>query len=345
MQCTLLIPHLFWPGAAAATVTQGLALPQLTKLLARSRLERCPAVTREAWLCQAFGVERQQDWPVAPLTLTIDGEDPANHYWLRADPVHLKVARDRLVLVDSSLFEVTSEECRSMLAALNLHFAQSGLAFHASHPKRWYVRLPREPALITHALSEVAGEDVRRYLPSGADALVWHGVFNETQMLLHEHAVNENRDARGEPAVNSVWFWGGGTRPVVPGRVFQRVWSDDALAVGLAAGAVVPADAAPRDAVSWLQQLPRSTRSTESHLITIDDLAAAVAYQDPDAWRTRMAALEERWIGPLVQAVRERRVSQITLVALGETHCCRFVAAALDLMKLWRRSRMLSAYA
>ena len=36
-------------------------------------------------------------------------------------------------------------------------------------------------------------------------------------MLLHAHPVNEAREARGEPAVNSLWLWGAGPR-AAPGR-------------------------------------------------------------------------------------------------------------------------------
>ena len=99
------------------------------------------------------------------------------------------------------------------------------------------MKLARAPKLVDSQLSEVAGKDVQPYLPAGADALEWHRIFNEAQMLLHEHAVNEAREARGEPAVNSVWFWGGGTRPAVPGRPFDAVWSDDTTAIALAAAA------------------------------------------------------------------------------------------------------------
>ena len=55
----------------------------------------------EGWLCQAFEVDRQRDWPIAPLTLCVDGGEPDLAYWLRADPVHIKVSREGLHLVDS----------------------------------------------------------------------------------------------------------------------------------------------------------------------------------------------------------------------------------------------------
>src|SRR5688500_19577409 len=118
MQSTLLIPQLFWPRESADMAVRGLELPALSTLLARAHGERFPAVSAEAWLCQAFEVERQRDWPIAPLTLALDGVEPHDAYWLRADPVHIKVRREGLHLVDSALFDVSTDEAQSFTDAL-----------------------------------------------------------------------------------------------------------------------------------------------------------------------------------------------------------------------------------
>src|SRR5688500_11585668 len=194
MHCTLLIPDLFWPRETADTVTRSLDLPVLTTLLARASAQRFAAITTEGWLCQAFEVERQHDWPLAPLTLERDGFDPADAFWLRADPIHIKVERDRLSVVDSTLFEISDEEARAFVEALDRHFSADGISFVWTTPKRWYARVARAPDLVTRSLREVAGRDVQRNLPAGADALHWHRVFNEAQMLLHGHAANAARE-------------------------------------------------------------------------------------------------------------------------------------------------------
>jgi hypothetical protein len=345
MQCTLLIPHLFWPRDTADQVTRDLDLPELTKLLARARGNRDPATTPEAWLCQAFGIERQQDWPIAPLTAAIDEGESGDGYWLRADPVHLKVSRDRLLLVDSALLDVAAEEAQSLVRTLNEHFADEGIAFRAPKAKRWYATLARAPRLTTRTISEVAGKDVHQYLPSGADALAWHGIFNEVQMLLHEHPVNERREARGEPALNSVWFWGGGVRPDVRGTPFDAVWSNNEVATALAAASGIRTETAPSDGTAWLARASLPQTRSESHLIVLDDLASAVAYQDVDAWRTRLAELDTRWFAPLLSAVRKGRITQLSVAAPGEASCSLFVLHRADLLKLWRRAKSFSAYA
>jgi hypothetical protein len=345
MQCTLLIPRLFWPRHAADTVAHGLALPALTTILARSSAERYPAVAPEAWLCQAFEVERQQDWPVAPLTLALDHGDPGDAYWLRADPVHIKVSREGLHLVDNALFDVSDEEAQALVTKLNEHFAGQDVTFHAPNPKRWYARVGRRPELVTSALREVAGKDVQQHLPTGADALAWHGMFNEIQMLLHDHPLNEAREARGEPEMNSVWFWGGGTTPAVPGRHFASVSSNDPTALALAAAGDTHAVPLPADAGVWLGEIASAKSNGESHLAVLDDLATAVTYDDPDAWRTRITALEARWFAPLVNALGRGHIEALALVALGEETSCRFSLHRPDLLKFWRRAKALSAYA
>jgi hypothetical protein len=344
MKCTLLIPRLFWHRSTAEVVAQGLELRALTTLLARASVEHYPAITPEAWLCQAFEVERQQDWPVAPLTLAVDGGDPDDAYWLRADPVHIKVSREGLHLVDNALFDVPVEDARALVALLNAHFASADISFRAPHPRRWYARLSRKPDLVTHSTSEVAGRDVQQYLPGGGDALAWHGTFNEAQMLLHEHPVNEARAARGEPELNSVWFWGGGTMPAVPACHFASVSSDDPTATALAAAADMHPRAVPADAETWFAALEREHGTQRTHLVVLDDLTTAVQYEDGDAWRTRIAALETGWFAPLTAALRKGRLTEMAIVVLGERASSRFTIRSTDLLKVWRRPKPLSAY-
>ena len=345
MHCTLLIPGLFWPRAGADEVARGLEVPALRRLLARSEAQRFAPVTPEGWLCQAFQIERGQDWPVAPLTLELDGGEPDDAYWLRADPVHLKIERHRLLLVDNALFHIAHDEAQALAATLNAHFEREGLAFHAPHPKRWYVKLPRTPALLTHSMNEAAGHDVKPYLPEGADALEWHGVFNEAQMLLHAHAVNVSREERGEPAVNSVWFWGGGRRQMVRGRPFGAVWANDAVATAIGAEAEASAVPLPRDAAAFFSAAADAAHEAESHLLVIDSAANAAAYGDKEGWRERLSRLEAQWFVPLLDALRTGRVTGLAIVVPGPETCLRFDVARLDLYKIWRQLHVLSAYA
>ena len=344
MQCTLLIPRLFWPKESAEAAASGLSVPALATLLGRSRAERFEAIPIEGWLCQAFQVERQQDWPIAPFTLAIDGGEVGDAYWLRADPVHLEMDRDRLLMIESAAFDLDADEAQALVSALNTHFAHTAISFHARAPKRWYVSVAQAPKLVTRCASEVAGHDVQGFLPTGPDALEWHGIFNEVQMLLHAHAVNAAREERGEAAVNSVWFWGGGVQAPVRGRPYDQVSSDHVLATALAVGGDVPALGRPADAAAWLASPGTDATRDSSHLVVLDDLAVASAHHDGSAWRERIAALESEWFAPLLRALREGRVSRIALVVPGENGCWRFDLGRRDLLKFWRRAKPWTEY-
>ena len=187
MQCTLLIPHLFWPQEAADAVASGLELPAFRTLLGRSRAERFDAVPYEGWLCRAFQVERQQDWPVAPLTLAIDGGEIGDAYCLRADPVHLKMQRDRLLLIENGLFDVSTEDAQALVSSLNQHFAAEGIAFYTRDPKRWYAENPAA-AGARYALDERSRRQRRRRVSAHRRGCApWHRLFNDAQMVLHAH--------------------------------------------------------------------------------------------------------------------------------------------------------------
>jgi len=128
-------------------------------------------------------------------------------HWLRADPVHCLLMRDHLVLDDPAHLGLQAEEARQLLETINQHFALDGLRFFAPHPQRWYVRLERAPQLSVCPLAEAMGKSVADLLPSGAEAVLWRQRLNEAQMLLHEHPVNQVREAHDLAEVNSLWLY------------------------------------------------------------------------------------------------------------------------------------------
>ncbi|MDE2367068.1 MAG: phosphoglycerate mutase, partial [Betaproteobacteria bacterium] len=145
MNLHLLVPSLFWPDATLTAIYRDLPLPALESLLAKSSHNDDGPQEFEAWLCQTFKVAKQLDWPVAPITLTLDGAErirAGDDYWVRADPVHLQIERDQLILADSRVFPISSEEANQLTGLLNRHFAASGqkIVFFPLQPDRWYLR-------------------------------------------------------------------------------------------------------------------------------------------------------------------------------------------------------------
>ena len=338
MHVTLLVPDLFWPRGDAREAGRELKLPALELLLARARRQDFPPIGAEAWLCQAFEVERQQDWPVAPLTLAHDGGDAGDHYWLRADPVHFAAHRDRLTLIDTPALKPGAEDAAEFISLFNRHFSGDGLEFLALHPSRWYVRAPGTPRLATRELSQAAGRDVAGMLPTGEDGARWRRTLNEIQMLLHEHPVNQRRESRGELPINSVWLWGGGRRTAVPGQHFTHLAGDYSLAHALAS--ITGTETVSARAVTD----SRLAANASARLLVVTDTSAA-RHGDERAWRQALEIMERDWLAPLHAALRRRQLEGLAIVSLHPRACERFDVTPTDLLKFWRTARPHSAHA
>lgn len=328
------IPDLFLPGEIAAEVCAGLELSALETLLARAQPERLPACTLEQWLCNAYGVA---DQAVAPATLLAEGMAPETFYWLRADPVHLRLRHGQMILQTDALMR--PEEAEQLCASLNTHFSGTGLRFFAPHPQRWYLRLDKAPAMATHSLAQVAGKNVHAHLPAGADALHWIGVFNEIQMLFFEHAVNQAREARGELPVNSVWLWGGGYAGGKLAQPFGRMYGDSDLAAAFAQASGASCAAAPDSGRDWLEQGEGAT------LLVCEGLRRALQQGDLQAWRASLQRFEQTCAVPLLAALRAGHIVRVTLEAPGADAVRRFELTRVMAWKLWRRPQNLAHYA
>jgi len=335
MHCHLLVPDLFWPASAGADPYRGLALPALETLLARGRRSRIPGGSLERWLAGAY---RLADvLPLAPYSLRGDGADPGAHWWMRADPVHLKFDRDRLILADASRLAVTPEEARDFVAALNSHFDEEGIAFAAPRPQRWYVRTAGAMRLRTTPTSEAAGRNVETLLPQGEDGARWRRIVNEVQMLLHQHPRNEAREQQGRPAVNSLWIWGPG-RDETPAAAYDTVWTDHPLARGLAAASGSACRPLPASGEPLLQA---GARGSQLVVLTLP----ATQYGESAEWRDALATLERSWAAVLLAGLLSAALESLTLHGLGPDHGQTSVLARRDRLRFWQTRRPLDAYA
>lgn len=216
-------------------------------------------------------------WPVAALTRQLDAGDAAGSAWLRADPAH--VAPDlqgaRLLAVGETL-QLGADDVAALLPALKPLFGDAGLVLEAPVPARWYLRMAAGQPVPDFAAPEQAlGDDLFDHLPAGESGRRWRALLTEAQILLHQHPWNRERQARGLPAINSLWFWGGGTLPERVTTSHAQVRSHDALLRALARAAGVDTDAGEGvDALVDLRTL-RSLARLDGEVLT--PLLAALA--------------------------------------------------------------------
>jgi hypothetical protein len=341
VHCELIVPALLPQSAEIRAALAGLRLPSLELLLARGRRSSDEAVSLETWLVETFEGDPDRDPPAGALTLAASGAATGDAEWMRADPAHLRLNRDQLVLVPGAAFQIQLAEAEALVETLNRHFAGQ-LTFYPVHADRWCVRVEEGVAsdVRTETPLEVAGKDINRHLPTGTGATRWHALLNEMQMVLHEHAVNEAREARGEPAINSVWLWGAGRMPAEAAAQFQSVTAEDALALGFAKAANLRHRLLPGTADEWLGRLPEDGR----HLAILDALRMPAALGDPDAWRSRLMELERAWFTPLLAALKGGRIGMVTVLVPDAEYLRAFESTRHDLRHFWRRLKPLERY-
>jgi hypothetical protein len=332
MKLTLSIPGLTWLDALdGAEAARDLPLPALETLLGRARLSRRPQ-RLSAHLAEPFGLERIAH---AASCAAVDGLDTAGRYWLFADPVNLRIDRDRALLADVGVMRIDADEAAALIAALNAHFADDDWRFHAPTPGRWYVSLPAAPQIEATPLPDVIGENIDEHLPKGHAGLQLGRMLNEIQMLLFSHQVNEAREARGETRVNSVWLWGGGNA-AVPAPLLP-LYADPPLCREMARAGGFESDIAPHTFAAWLDLC-----DGRDGWVLLDRVLGAAQYRDVWGWREAVAELEQDWFAPLLQALRSGRIRHLTLLSHGDNGI-RADIRRPDLFRFWRRGCALSS--
>lgn len=207
-----------------------------------SRCDRLPA-TKAGF---AESLRGAFEWPgqalsMAALSRQADVGDAGDGAWLRADPAHVRADMATARMLACGQLGLTPAECAELAHDLAPLFGDAGLRFDAPVPERWYVRgQPGSTFPDGRSPDEVLGDDLRLHLPEGAAGKRWRLLFNESQVLLHNHPVNQRRARRGVVAVNSLWFWGAGALPGFVRSPLAGVFSARAEVRGLAGVAGLP---------------------------------------------------------------------------------------------------------
>ena len=280
--------------------------PGLDRLLSRARQAPGSSHPYDAVFGLLTDGVQGPDWPAAaPSYLADTGREPPGPL-LRADPVHLRADPVRLRLFDASALAIRAEEAEALACAFNEAFDAEGLRLETACPERWYLHLPSPERIEAQAPRDLLGRPVDDCLPRGSRA--WAPFLNEIQMLFHAHEVNRRREAEGRPVINSLWPWGGGEMPQPRAGVLAGVWTDDAIARGLAILAGVTESPTPVDAEAW-----RATAGEGRHLVWLDGLAAAAGQGHVESWLAALSTLEETWFKPLSGMLGRGRLASLKL--------------------------------
>lgn len=284
---------------------RALRLPLLEKWLAAAAVARLDATTAHDFLAAEFGLSPPA--PVAPITLAGEGGNPQGA-WLRADPVHVRVAPNGASLHSAAVLDIAREEAEALAAALTAHFAGDGLEFRAPASDRWYVRVPPGEVPATTPLGAALGRNAFALMPAATPAINWPAVLTEAQMVLAAHEVNARRERERRPAVNSVWLWGGGEAPMAVTSPYAAIHADEPFARGLG----ILAGSPPSNVPAGIAQVVAGN-ATESTLVVIDTLARPARRGDIARWSEEAGRLESAWFAGFRAALDRHRSVRVIL--------------------------------
>ena len=377
----LLLPFALPAAADASTALHDIRSPALDRLIARATLvERVigedfqRTLPHERWVARQFGAlpggaAAADEAPLAPYMLRADGGEPGNATWACVQPVHVRIAHDHLVLIDPASLELSDDEASALLAVARPLIEELGVRIEAPRPARWYLSGDGFGTLAGASPLRASGRNIEIWLPheahSGERSRAWMKLQNEVQMAWFEHPVNEAREARGLPAVNSIWFHAQGAAQPVRSP-FARVLSDAAATRGLAMTAGVETGAPPASfgalsarsgsaggagdangtsaAAANASPNHATNSNANSTLVELDPFSAPYIEQDWARWNDAFAALQTDWFEPALAALQAGQLGELGLTLCGDTGSVTLTVTRGDLRKFWRRRVLASLF-
>jgi hypothetical protein len=170
---------------------------------------------------------------------------PASSGWALLTPAHWRLGTEQVSLTDPANLKLDEPQSRAFFEAVRELFESEGFELHWLEPTAWLCSHEQLADLPTASLDRVIGRNVDHWLGADARARLVRRLQNEVQMLLHEHPLNQAREARGEWPVNSVWLSGTGHLPAAA----------DALAAEVHQHAGLRSAALADDAPAWAHAL------------------------------------------------------------------------------------------
>jgi len=309
--------------------------PHFEQLLAVSNY-RVSTASLDAKLCELMGISRQVDWPIAAVSRFGESSllglvpEAEGNYWLMAHPVHLVLQRDYFSLYPLELTQIPESESLALMQLLNQHFSGDGLQFMLSqHIKNgvaaWYLKLAENPEISTTLPELAAGRDIRQHMPQGRGMAKWHGILNEIQMLLHDHAINQSREQAGRVPINSIWLSGGGLAQLPRQTISKVIYAKSVLMRGLASMHGLAMLEIPENGALFSS---KQANNNDDILLEIHDAM--------DAQKVDFNAL--------LQALRRGRLKTIRFQIAYQGQLLEAEIKGLDTYKFWRKPKPVSRY-
>jgi hypothetical protein len=247
----------------------------------------------------------------AVVTDAVDTDALSAAWVCVATPVHYEAEMTSVRMPADGMLSLTAAGAGALASDFNRVWKGSGIRMMAARSAQLFCVFDRALEVVTRDPEDVLGRHIEEYLPAGEDAARLKQLISETEMWLFEHAVNRARTELGLPAINGLWFWGGGAPlaalPNVPGWAAGDDLFFNAFGVRTNAGRVPPDGEFPSGVI------------------------ATGCAPGSEPWH----ALESRWLQPAIDQLRTRRIQALQISAAERC----FTVTARGLWRFWRRTK------
>ncbi len=122
----------------------------------------------------------------------------------------------KIYMEDFSAGHIGSEESHKLVATLQQELGNEQFEFYPGVGYRHLlVWRHGKDAMTATPPHDISNKEILKYLPQGEGAIELINLMNGSQMVLHNHPVNKQREEREELPATSIWLWGHGKSPVL----------------------------------------------------------------------------------------------------------------------------------
>ncbi len=119
-------------------------------------------------------------------------------------------------VIDHSSDEITTEEARVLISAVNDAFANDKFSFYPGVSYRHIMVWDNGPYAFTLTPPhDILERKVGDYIPKGEGSEIIYDMMVRSFDILNNHPVNLERAKRGLKKANSIWIWGEGKKPLL----------------------------------------------------------------------------------------------------------------------------------
>ena len=119
-------------------------------------------------------------------------------------------------ITDHSADEITTEEARELIKAVNDAFANEKFSFYPGVSYRHIMVWDKGPLDFTLTPPhDILERNVKDYMPKGEGSEYIYDMMVKSYDILNNHPINLDRAKRGLKKANSIWIWGEGKKPLL----------------------------------------------------------------------------------------------------------------------------------